>query len=293
MLAQPIMGPPLPWYLTLLEALYPLFGFLLIGEGVVRLALLLMSRRHGEKEWMQVMANNLPRSHRPSAGWDTWAIASSANSSPAAWTSSVVERDGDNRFVADARATGAPILIRDMKDDQALIDAGIERARVIVVATNDDMANLEVAMDAKRMNKNIRILLRLFDQRIAMKIAGAMAIDAAFSASALAAPIIAAMSLKAKVLTTTVIAGVPHVISALTVETSSSLAGKRIDQIELGYSARILARTPRDAGATQSPPTPGTIVEAGDVLIAHVSAAQLTTLSAAASGAGQTPLAPT
>ena len=68
-----------------------------------------------------------------------------------------------------------------------------ERARAIIVATNDDMANLEVAMDARRLNKNVRVLLRLFDQQIAQKIAGALAIDGAFSASALAAPIIAAM----------------------------------------------------------------------------------------------------
>src|SRR4051812_35500351 len=57
MLAQLVFNPPETWYLTLLTAVYPLLGFVLIGEGIVRLALLIVSKRHGEKEWMRVMAS--------------------------------------------------------------------------------------------------------------------------------------------------------------------------------------------------------------------------------------------
>ena len=86
-----------------------------------------------------------------------------------------------------------PILIRDMKEDQALIDAGVAHARAIIIATNEDMANLEVALDARRLNPKIRILMRMFDQQIASKIKDAFAIDHAFSSAALAAPIVAEM----------------------------------------------------------------------------------------------------
>jgi Trk K+ transport system NAD-binding subunit len=168
-----------------------------------------------------------------------------------------------------------------MKDDQTLIDAGIDRARAIIVATNDDLANIEVAMDARQRNKNVRILLRLWDQQIAMKIAGAMTIDAPFSASALAAPIVAAMSLKTKVLSSTVIGGVPHVVCEIRVEPASPLAGKRIDQIEMGYSAKILARTPKE-GSTESHPSAATLVREGDTIVAHTSASQVATLAVAA-----------
>ena len=46
-----------PWYLKVVYGLYPVMGFILIGEGIVRLALLMMSKRHGEKEWMRVVAS--------------------------------------------------------------------------------------------------------------------------------------------------------------------------------------------------------------------------------------------
>jgi Trk K+ transport system NAD-binding subunit len=280
MLAQPITDPPEPWYLVMVQGLYPVFGFILIGEGVVRLAILLMSRRHGEKEWMQVMASTC-RDHVVLCGLGHLGFRVYEHLAASNVDVVVIEIDETNRFVAPARAMGACILIRDMKDDQALIDAGIERAAAVIVATNNDIANIEVAMDARRMNKGIRILLRLFDQQIAEKIAGAMTIDAAFSASALAAPLVAAMSLQTKVVSGTMIGGVPHMICELQVQSGCPLVGKRIDQIEMGYGARILARTPKD-GALQSPPSPATTVMSGDVLTAHTSASQLTTLAAAA-----------
>src|SRR5881628_3838228 len=99
------------------------------------------------------------------------------------------------RFVAQGKPMGVPVLMRDMKDDQSLYEAGIEHARAIIICTNDDMANVEVAIDARRMHPGIRIVMRLFEQDVAKKISGALAIDAVFSASSLAAPTVAAMSL--------------------------------------------------------------------------------------------------
>ena len=282
LLAQPITSAPQPVHLTVLAAIYPVFGFLLIGEGVVRLALLLMSKRHGEKEWMRVMANTY-RDHIVLCGLGHLGYRVFEELSAANVEIVIVEIDANNRFVAAARAQGACILIRDMKDDQALLEAGIERAHSIVVATNDDMANLEVAMDARRMNPNVRILLRLFEQKLAQKIAGAMTIDQAFSASALAAPIIAAMSLRTKILSTLVIGGVPHCISEVSIEASSTLIGKRVDELERGYSTRVLARRKADA-SLHSPPEPSTILSQGDQLTIHLATGQLTTISAAARG---------
>ena len=83
-----------------------------------------------------------------------------------------------------------------MQEDQALLDAGVQYARAIIIATNDDMANLEVALDARRMNPKIRVIMRLFHQRMADKFKEAALIDEAFSPAALAAPLVAEMALK-------------------------------------------------------------------------------------------------
>jgi voltage-gated potassium channel len=195
----------------------------------------------------------------------------------------VLEKNPDGKFLGKAREIDVPVLVRDMKEDRSLLEAGVEHARAIIIATNDDMANLEVALDARRLNSAIRVIMRLFDQQIAQKISGALSVDVVFSASAIAAPMVAAMSLETKVLSSSMIAGVPHVMCEVTVNDGSPMAGRRISELELGFAARVLACTPT-AAATQSPPPPATTVNVGDTLVVHTASAQLATLAAASRG---------
>jgi voltage-gated potassium channel len=192
MFAQGVL-PTDAWYLEVLGGIYPLFGFILVGEGVVRLGMLMISRKQGEKEWMKVMASTY-RDHIVLCGLGHLGYRILGQLLASGTPVVAIERDGGARFLDDARRTGVPILVRDMKDDQALLDAGIQHARAIVIATNDDMANLEVALDSRRMNPKIRIIMRQFDQQIADKLREAKLIDEAFSSAALAAPVVAEMA---------------------------------------------------------------------------------------------------
>ncbi len=196
LLGEAVFNPPQTWYLEVLHAVYPLVGFAVLGEGIVRFALLMTSRRRGEREWMEVMASTY-RDHVVLCGLGH--VGSRVLESLRAAGAEVVavERDGGSRFVATARAAGVPVLVDDMRDDEVLLAAGVPAARCIVVATNDDLGNLEVALDARRMNPGIRVLLRFYDQRMAAKIQAAFGIDEAFSSAALAAPVIAAKALAA------------------------------------------------------------------------------------------------
>lgn len=180
-----------------------------------------------------------------------------------------IERDDQGRFIAYAKGTGVPILFRDMKEDQALIDAGVAHARAIILATNDDMANLEAALDARRLNPRIRIVMRLYDQQIAAKITGTFDIDAAFSSSALAAPLVAAMTLDGRVLGSYAVAGVPHVAAELTVADGGPLAGLTVSEIERAHGVRILARQRPGEPPTPVAPPPDARIAAGDRLVLH------------------------
>jgi voltage-gated potassium channel len=191
---EPLVAPQV-WYLAAVEALFPLIGFVLIGEGIIRLGILMFSRRLGEKEWMTVMASTF-RDHVIICGLGHLGYRLLGQLQARDQELVVIERDPSCGFLGRARECGAAVLVRDMRDDQALRDAGIELARVIVVASNDDLANIEVALDARRMNPHIRILLRLFDQRIADKFKDLGVIDEAFSSAALAAPVVADLALR-------------------------------------------------------------------------------------------------
>ncbi|MBT3311714.1 MAG: potassium channel protein [Desulfobacterales bacterium] len=57
----------------------------------------------------------------------------------------------------------------DATEDQTLIDAGIEKARGIIITLPSDKDTLYVTMTARMLNKNIRIISRIVDPRLEKK----------------------------------------------------------------------------------------------------------------------------
>lgn len=231
-----VSDPPL---LTFVFGTYPLIGFILVGEGIVRLALLASSKEQSAKEWTKLQASTY-RNHVVLCGIGHLGFRVLEELVGKNVPTVAIESNPDARFLNAARAKGVPVLVCDMKDDESLRSAGVQYARAIVIATNDDMANLEVALDARRMNPKIRTLMRLFDQQIAAKISGPLSVDVAFSSSALAAPIVAALTLESTLLASFNVGGVPHLSCEVHIEASSKLAGMTSAQLEAEYGVKIL-----------------------------------------------------
>jgi Trk K+ transport system NAD-binding subunit len=275
LLAQQVFSPPPRWYLAVIDAVYPIFGLILIGEGIVRLALLIISKRQGEKEWTRVMASTY-RNHIVLCGLGNLGFRILEQLQARQLEVVVIEKDENGRFIPQAKAWNVPVLVRNMKDDQAILDAGVKHARAVVIATNDDMANLEVALDVRRLNPPARIVMRLFEQDIARKISGALTIDAVFSASALAAPMVAAMSLGSRVISSDVIAGISYVIGEVAVENGSALVGKRVAEVESQNTRTRVLAILRPNGQTAELSEP---IDAGQWLVVHTTTDHLLALA--------------
>jgi voltage-gated potassium channel len=287
LVGEPVLSPPAAWYLAVLEGVYPLLGLMVVGEGIVRFALLMVSRDKGEAEWMKVMASTY-RDHVILCGLGHLGYRVLGQLLQTGAQVVAIENDPDARFLALAKATGIPVLLRDMKDDKALVEAGVAHARVVILATNDDMANLEAALDARRMNPKVRVVLRLYDQEIAAKIKGAFAIDAAFSSSALAAPLVAAMSLDVRVLGTYSVAGVPHVAAEVVALPGSGLIGRRVSDVETTHEVRVLARQREGEPPSATLPGAQTVIEEGDTLVVHAASDRIGRLAGARMRVGTT-----
>jgi Trk K+ transport system NAD-binding subunit len=102
-----------------------------------------------------------------------------------------LEQNETGNFVELVRSKGIPVYIGDARRDELLVECGVARAKAVVCATSNDLANLEIALDSKRMNPTVRVVMRMFDQRLAGKVGGALDLDESFSTSALSAPLIA------------------------------------------------------------------------------------------------------
>jgi Trk K+ transport system NAD-binding subunit len=148
---------------------------------------------------------------------------------------------------------GVPVLFGDARKTEVLIKAGLERASAVIACTDDDLANVEIALDAREVRPDIRVVLRLFDQNMASKIVNSFDIDSAFSASALAAPAFAAAAVDPSVQDSFYVGEVLFVHSRFFVPEGSPLTHESAWDLWGKYNVNVLSFTDRSGAVTWHP----------------------------------------
>jgi Trk K+ transport system NAD-binding subunit len=106
----------------------------------------------------------------------------------------VLEGTVQSEFADAVRAT-MPVLSGDPRTKEVLTRGDIGNAAAIIAATEDDILNLSVALAARELNPRIHAVVRLFDGEFAVKVRTHLKLDAAMSASEIAAPTFVAAAL--------------------------------------------------------------------------------------------------
>ena len=177
----------------------------------------------------------------------------------------VLDRNEANRFLP---------LVRPLRDVQAVVgDAqlreslelvNIAAARCIVVATSDDIANIQTALNARQLNPHIRVVLRMFDHSTAQQVGDIFDLDVALSASALAAPAFVAAATGGAVIHEFTIAGEDLVVARVVVPPTApanATLGSLLGDLCAGVlSCRTSSQPPRYR------PRPGVQLNPGDAL---------------------------
>jgi len=110
-----------------------------------------------------------------------------------------------------AESLGVRIVMGDARVDQILNDAGLASAKLLIAATDQDLVNIEVALDSRRVRPDMPVVIRLFDQGLARQLEGTFDLRA-LGMSTLSAPSFAAAALGESVLGTFSIHGAPFVV---------------------------------------------------------------------------------
>lgn len=105
-----------------------------------------------------------------------------------------IDKNGQGDFVEAVRAT-TPVIIGDARIRDTLAKAGVSGARAVIAVTDDDVANLGVALRVRQVNAGARTVVRLFDGGFADKVQKSLNIDAALGAYTIGAPTFAAAAL--------------------------------------------------------------------------------------------------
>lgn len=169
----------------------PFISFALISEAVVRLAVLLSSKASAGRRWVKAMVA-VYQHHVILCGMGRLGMSILRELVKMGKEVVVVEMKEGAFGVSEARRMNIPVVIEDARHEQVLVDLGISKAQAVIAATDNDMANLEIALDARALKPGIRVVVRMFDQQIAEKIARSFDIKLIFSTSAIAAPSFAA-----------------------------------------------------------------------------------------------------
>lgn len=264
-LGNPTRDLPESPVLRALFFLLPLLGLVIIVETLVDVALLLRDRRQSERAWCSVMAGSMS-SHVVlvgcgKLGFRTFKILRNLGEDVV-----VIDNDARKPFLDEVRRDGSPLLVGDARQDQLLIDANIARAKAIVLATADDLVNLEVALDARRMNPGIRVVLRMFDQALADKVARGVNIHIAMSQSAISAPSFATAAVAPSIVASTVVGDRLVITRRMSVGRGEGWAGRTVGRVMTDHGVGVVERIDRAGASTLFPP-PDTALEEGDTVL--------------------------
>jgi voltage-gated potassium channel len=228
--ASPTIGDfPAESKLSILFILLPIFGLLFLADTIARLGSLLFQKRSQHKEWQILLASTYSN-HVIVCGLGHVGYRIVQNLLRNQIDCVAIETS-ENGFVQEIRDLGVPVIIADATREEILQKANIGQARAIIIATNNDLANLEIALDARNIRPDIRIVMRMFDEKMARKIGKGFNIQYVFSTSAIAAPVFAAAVTERNVINSFVFNDVQLNTVEITIMEGSKLIGWTLDKL--------------------------------------------------------------
>jgi voltage-gated potassium channel len=201
--------------------------------------------------------------------------------------------DNDPDVVETARSQGCPAMLGDATEDRVLQQAGVERARGLLIATASDAANVFITLSARTFNQRLLIVARANDESTESKLLKAGA-DKVIAPEVVGGQRMAALVLRPEttdlVDTLTLSSNAQSWIDEALIDEQSELNGLTLgdSSIHSKTGARVIAIRRLD-GTLITNPNGQEALRAGDVLISVGDRDQLALVEGLArSTAGQT-----
>ncbi len=106
-----------------------------------------------------------------------------------------VERDEDSELLGLAKGMGLPVLVGRGSDRELMDRLSLPKARAVAAVTADDLENIAVAMAARSVHREIRVVLRVGDGEVANETRSLLPLGLVRDVHRIAAALLAAMAL--------------------------------------------------------------------------------------------------
>jgi len=176
-----------------------------------------------------------------------------------------IELNPEGRFVEKVKELGIPIILADARRSENILKAGVKKADAIIPCTDNELTNLDIALDARELNPDIRVVMRMFDADFAKRVEKGFGIQYAFSTSAVSAPIFASAALRENVQHSFYVGDNLLHISQVFVQSGSRLQGMPIGKLEEVLDLSVVCHD-RD-GCTDLHPDNKLQLEEGDGIL--------------------------
>jgi voltage-gated potassium channel len=244
----------------------PAVGLTLIAESLVRFGVAVFNRKHMSEEWHMALASTF-KDHVVITGLGhvgrRVALQLSRHERLVCVEQASAVKEGG------AAALGLPedvaIISGDATQPELLKRANVADARAVLALTDNDLANLEIALLARELNPKVRVVLRMFNEALGQRLVEQFRFDAVYSTSALAAPSFVSALYHSRILQTISVGeGKAVHMAQFQVESGSPLAGHTVLEIERLTGASVVLHQSR--GKEDLLPSADARVAAGDQL---------------------------
>jgi voltage-gated potassium channel len=254
---------PSEWYLQPLFFLLPIIGLGAIADSLVRLAYLIFTRKQNLPEWNRMLAS-LCRNHFVVIGVGKVGYQVIKQLLELRETVVAIEMSSSSPLLIELFDKGIPVVSGNARMAPVLEQAGVRQARAIIITTSDDLTNLDAAITARDLNHDAKIVIRLFDETLATKVAGAFSMPT-ISTSQVAAPAFIAAATGRKVYQSFQLAGQHVHFTDLTINPTGRLVGRSVGEVQTDKRINIVMQ--QGASGVHVNPESEIVLEPGDTIL--------------------------
>jgi len=249
--------------LQLFHFFMPVIGIIMLAQGLADFGSLLFNRRARSKEWEMAVASTL-RNHVILVGLGHLGYRVALKLHEIGEQLAVIETSSDSDTINAARGLGIPVIQDDATRPIALESANIKYARTIILASQNDSANLQIALKARSMNPKIKVVVRIFDEDFAHALQDQFGF-VALSATEMAAPVFAAAAAGVDITNPISVEGQLLSLARLVISEDAAFVEKTVGYVEDNYHLNIVLL--RRDHKSEMHPTDKSPLHEGDTIV--------------------------
>jgi Trk K+ transport system NAD-binding subunit len=240
----------------------PIVGIIMLAQGLADFGCLLFNRRSRTKEWEMAVASTL-NNHVILVGLGHLGYRVALKLHEMGEQIAAIEFNADTDTLSVIRNLGIPVIHEDATRPSTLEAANIKDARTIILASQNDAMNLQIALKARSMNPKINVVIRIFDEDFAHALQEQFGF-VALSATEMAAPVFAAAASGVDVTNPISIEGQLLSLARLIVSERAPFAEKTVGYVEDTYHLNVVLI--RYDHHSEMHPTDSSLIHAGYTL---------------------------